>query len=62
MLNVDGIESDDGCVEAHIELGQLVTQIVGSTRFGKVLFCAIERFEQSLDVLLIGFLCSSRGQ
>lgn len=58
MLNVDGIESDDSCVKAHIELGQLFTQIVGTARLSQVLFCTVERLEQSLDVLLVGLLCS----
>jgi hypothetical protein len=58
VLNIDGVEADDGCEEAHIELGQLVTEVERTTRLGKFLFCTIERFEQNVDVLLVSFLCA----
>jgi hypothetical protein len=58
VLNIDGVEADDGCEEAHIELGQLVTEVEGTTRLGKFLLCTIERFEQNVDVLLVSFLCA----
>jgi hypothetical protein len=59
VLNIDGVEADDGCEEAHIELGQLVTEVEGTTRLSKFFLCTIERFEQSGDVLLVSFLCAA---
>jgi hypothetical protein len=56
VLNIDGVEADDGCVEAHIELSQFVTKVEWTTGFGKLLLCTIERLEQSLDILFVCFL------
>jgi hypothetical protein len=58
VLNIDSVEADDGCEEAHIELGQLVTEVKRTTGLGKFLLCAIERFEQNVDILLVSFLCA----
>jgi hypothetical protein len=60
VLNVDGVEADDGREEAHVELGQFVTEVERTTGFLKILLCTVERLEQSLDVLLVSFLCANQ--
>lgn len=58
VLDVDSIEANDRCVEANIELGQLVTKVERTAGFGKILLCAVKRLEQSLNVLFVSFLCA----
>lgn len=56
MLNIDGIESNDGGEQTHVGFRQLITKVVWSAIFGKLGFRPIERLEQSRDILLICFL------
>lgn len=60
VLDIDGVEADDGGEEADISLAQLVTKVEGTTRLGKIFFRTIKGLEQSLDILLVGFLSAEK--
>lgn len=62
VLDVDGVEADDGRIEADVGLGDLVAEVERSRRFSEVGFGAVERFEELLDILLVRFLgCREAG-
>ena len=56
VLHVDGVEADDGCVEANVLLSETVAEVVGTAGLGEVLLRTIEGFEKLGDGLLVGFL------
>lgn len=56
VLYVDGVEADDGCEEADVLLCEAITEVVRTAGLGEVFFCAIQRFEELGDGLLVGFL------
>lgn len=56
MLDVDGIESDDGGEESDIGFGDVGAKVKGTRRRGQVGFDAVKRFEQLSHVLLVCFL------
>ena len=62
MLHIDGVEANDGCVEANVCFGDVGTEIVGSSVFGKVSFGAVERAEEGFDGFFISFLGSKNGK
>ncbi len=41
MLNINGIEADDGCVKAHIRFGDMSAKIIGGGVFSQMRFCAV---------------------
>ena len=41
VLDVDGVETDDGCVEADVGFADLVAEVVGARGGGQVLFGAV---------------------
>lgn len=61
MLHIDGIEANDGGVEANVCFGDVGTKVVGSSVFSKVSFGAVEGGEKGFDGLFISFL-RSRGR
>ncbi len=58
VLHVDGVEADDGRVQAHVGFGGVGAVVVGAGGFGEFGFGAVEGCEESLDVLFVGFLGS----
>ena len=58
MLDVDGIEADDCCVEANVCFCDLRAEVVGCGVLCEVGFCAVEGDEELLDGFLICFLCA----
>lgn len=62
MLHIDGVEANDGGVEANVCFGDIGTEIVGSSVFGKVSFGAVEGGEKGFDGLFISFLRSKDGK
>src|ERR1700761_4438981 len=60
VLDVDGIEAHDCCVQSDVCFCEFVAEIVWSLGggFGEILFGAIERFEELEDV---PFVCFLRG-
>lgn len=58
MLNVDGIETNDGGIEAYIHFCEVFSKIELRCLFSKMSFDVVEGAEQALDCILIGFLCS----
>lgn len=61
MLHIDGVEANDGGVEANVCFGDVGTKVVGSSVFSKVSFGAVEGGEKGFDGLFISFL-RSRGR
>lgn len=41
VLHVDGIEADDGCVEADVLLCEAITEVERAAGLGEIFFCAI---------------------
>lgn len=62
MLNIDGVEANNGSVEANVCFSDVGTEIVGSSVFGKVSFGAVEGDEKGVDSFFISFLCSRNGE
>ena len=60
MLDVDGVEADDGCVEADVGFGDVTAEVVGAGGGlgGEVGFGAREGGEEGLDGGFVGGLCS----
>jgi len=56
MLDVDGVEADDGGVESDVGFGDGGAVVVGGRVVGEVGFSAIEGFEKGVDVLFVGCL------
>jgi len=60
VLDVDGVEADDGRVQTDVGLRDVRPVVVRSAVirgvFGEMGFGAIERFEEGVDVVLVGFL------
>lgn len=62
MLHIDGVEANDGGIEANIGFRDIGTEIVRSSVFSKVSFRAVERGEKGLDGFFICFLRSRDGK
>lgn len=58
MLDVDGIESDDGGIEPYIGFGDMRSEVVRGGVSGEVGFGAVEGGEEGLDSFFVGFLGS----
>jgi hypothetical protein len=58
MLDVYGIEANNGGVEAYVRFGDVLAEVVGCGMFGEVLFSAVERDEEGIDGFFVGFLGS----
>ncbi len=56
MLHVDGVEADDGGVQAHVRLGDVFAVIVRRGVPGEVFLGAVEGGEERRDGLFVGFL------
>jgi len=61
MLDVDGVEADDGGVESDVGFGDGGAVVVGGRVVGEVGFSAIEGFEKGVDVLFVGCLRTGGG-
>ena len=59
MLDVDGVEADDCCVEPNISFGDVCAEIVGGGVFGEMGLDAVEGGEEGSDGSLVGFLSSA---
>jgi len=60
VLHVDGVEADDGRVQAHVGFGGVGAVVVRAGGLGEFGFGAVEGCEEGLDVLFVGFLRSER--
>lgn len=60
MLDVDGVEADDGGVEADVGFGDGGAEVVGGGVGGEVGFGAGERGEEGVDGFFVGFLGAIR--
>ena len=58
MLDVDGVEADDGGEEADVGFGDGGAVVVGGGMCGEVGFGLVEGLEEGADVLFVCFLCS----
>ncbi len=58
MLDVDGVEADDGRVEADVCFGDVGSEVVGCGVFCEVGFGAVEGGEEGADGFFVGFLCA----
>ena len=58
MLDVDGVEADDGCVETDVGFGDGRAEVVGCGVGGEVGFGAVEGGEEGADGFFVGFLCA----
>ena len=58
MLHVDGVEADDGCVEADVGFGDGRAEVVGCGVGGEVRFGAVEGGEEWVNSFFVGFLCA----
>jgi hypothetical protein len=58
VLDVDGVEADDGCEEADVLLCQAVAEVERAVGLCEVCFCAIKRGEERCDGLFVRFLGS----
>jgi hypothetical protein len=58
VLNVDGIEADDGREKADVLLCQAVAEVEWAAGLCEICFCAIERGEECGDGLFVRFLSS----
>ena len=58
VLNVDGVEADDGGVEADVGFGDGGAVVVGGGVGGEVGFDAVERAEEGVHGFFVGFLGS----
>lgn len=56
VLDVDGIEADDGRVEADVCFGDTVAIVVWTGRLGEVLFSSVERGEECCYGFDVGVL------
>ena len=61
MLDVDGVEADDGRVEADIGFGDGCPEVVGCRVFCEVGFGAVEGGEEWVDGFFVGFLGAKGG-
>ena len=62
MLHVDGVEANDGSVEANVCFGDVGTKVVGSSVFSKVSFGTVERDEKCFNSFFISFLRTRNGK
>ena len=58
MLDVDGVEADDCCVETDVGFGDGRAEVVGCGVGGEVGFGAVEGGEEGVDGFFVGFLCA----
>jgi hypothetical protein len=58
VLNVDGVEADDGCEEADVLLCQAVAEVEWAAGFCEICFCAVEGGEERCDGFFVRFLGS----
>jgi len=58
VLNIDGIEAYNSCVQANVGLGDHGAEIVRGSVLCQVDFCAVKGFKESLDGFFVGLLCS----
>lgn len=56
MLDVDGIEADDGRVETDVGFGDLRSEVVRFGVRGEMFFCPVEGGEEGLHGFFIGVL------
>lgn len=57
VLDVDGVEADDGHVQAHVDLGQRLAEPVGPVPLlGEVLLSAVQGREEGDHVALVGLV------
>jgi hypothetical protein len=56
VLDIDGIEANDGRVQPDIALGDIFAPVERVGVLGEVLFDAIERFEERQHIAFVGFL------
>lgn len=62
MLHIDGIETNNGSVEADVCFGDVGAEIIGTSVFSKVSFGAVEGGEKGFDGLFISFLRPKDGK
>ena len=62
MLHIDGVEANDGSIEANVCFSDVGTEIIRSSVFGKVGFGAIKGGKKGFDCFLVRFLRSGNGQ
>ena len=64
MLHIDGVEANDGSIEANVRFGDVGTEIVGSSVScsSKVSLSAVKGGEKGFDALFISFLGSGDGE
>jgi hypothetical protein len=60
VLDVDGVEADDGCEEANVLLCQAVAEVEWAAGLCEICFCAVKRGEECCDGLFVRFLGSGR--
>ncbi len=58
MLDVDGVKTDDGGIEADVGFCNVAAEIVWRRVLRQVSFCSVEGIEEGLDGFFIGFLRS----
>lgn len=58
MLDVDGVKTDDGGVEADVGFCYVPAEVVWRRVLRQVGFCSVEGIEKGLDGFLVGFLRS----
>lgn len=56
MLHIDRVEADDGSVESHIRLRDVLAEIVGCGVLRQVSLCPVQRRKEGSDRLLVGIL------
>ena len=61
MLDVDGVEADDGRVETDVGFGDVGAEVVGDGVLGEVGFGAGEGGEEGVDGFFVGFLGAKGG-
>ena len=58
MLDINSVESDDGCEESNVCFCDGVAEIIRRGIFGEMSFCFVEVGEEGVDGFFVGFLCS----
>lgn len=56
VLDIHGVETDNGREESDVRLGDAVAVVVGSRGLGELLFDFVEGCEQGGDGFFVGFL------
>ncbi len=62
MLDVDGVEADDGRVEPDVGFGDVRPEVVGCGVLCEVGFGAVEGGEERADGFFVGFLRAKGGE